>query len=108
MKIVVNDMFHEALKSFISVTSEMIQKGELGRLKDSFNLIDRLVSSGEPEVKELIRSVYIPSLYVLLDENEWKEPIISLFPHFLKEEYNRHVIHFRMEGDTFVFIFHLN
>lgn len=108
MKIVINDMFHEALKGFIAVTSEMIQKGELGRLKDSFNLIERLIATGEPEVKELIRSAYIPLLYVLLDESEWKEPIITLFPHLLKEEYDRHSTYFRLEGDSFVFVFHLN
>jgi hypothetical protein len=108
MKIIIHDLFHEALKSFIVHTGDMIHQGELGRLRQSFNLVEQLLQSGEPEVKELIRSRYIPSLYVLLDESEWRESIIALFPYRLNEEYDRHILRFEINSDVCVFEIHLN
>jgi hypothetical protein len=108
MKIIINDLFHEALQGFIVHTSDMISKGELGRLRESFNLIEQLLISSESHVKDLIRTSYIPSLYVLLDESEWRETILELFPFFLNHEYNRHMSKFEIKEDACVFEIHLN
>jgi len=108
MKIVIKDLFHEALKSFIVCTGDMIHEGELGRLRQSFQLMEELLLSGEPEVKNLIRSSYIPSLNVLLDECEWKDVIVSLLPHQLHQEFDRHMIRFEIHSDVYMFEIHLN
>lgn len=108
MRVILKDLFHEALKSFIVYTGDMIHQGKLGRLRQSFLLMEELLLSGEPEVRDLIRNSYIPSLSVLLDEHEWRDVIVCLLPQHLHGEFDRHMIRFEINANTCLFELHLN
>jgi hypothetical protein len=78
-----------SLKELITLTGELMQQGQLGKLKSCFDSIDTLLVDGDSTLKEAIHSIYIPSLTKLIEDFHIKTPLINLMPSRLLHEYQQ-------------------
>ena len=102
------DPFHLPLRTFSTLTFDLIRMKQYRYLENCFNLVERFLDCRDAKVKFALLNSFIPELYAQLHNCEWKQEVIDMFPPKLNREYYRHAGFGRIRNEYVNFTVFLN
>lgn len=103
-----HDPFPPPLRTFTSLTFELIRQREFENLEVCFGFIERFLAGNDPSIRFALVAGFVPSLYAYLQECEWKKEVVNRLPEQLRKEYCSRGCVGKIKNDYTQFVIHLN